>query len=152
MAHKIKAPKSNKPRNAKLNSSLLSSGRKMTTRSPEQYATLVSKALEIVLQHLLIPSNNLRGFDSLITALETERLPDLREKIITAHITHWNAHTNQVIELDGAEFIKEQLTNKFSKDMQHREDGTAVERMEKILRETDVSRDWMPYVLSQVII
>ncbi len=123
----------------------------MTTRSPEQYATLVSKALEIVLQHLLIPSNNLRGFDSLITALETERLPDLRDKIITAHTTHWNADTNEFKELDGAIFIKEQLTKKLTNDLHHRDDRAEVERMENLLRESDVTRDWIPCVLTQVI-
>ncbi len=123
----------------------------MTTRSPEQYATLVSKALEIVLQHLLIPSNNLRGYDTLITALETERLPELRDKIITARTTHWNADTNEFKELDGAIFIKEQLTSKLTNDLQHRDDRAEVERMENLLRESDVTRDWIPCVLTQVI-
>ena len=122
----------------------------MTKRSPEQYATLVSKALEIVLQHLLIPSNNLRGFDTLMTALESERLPELREKIITARTTHWNADTNALEEIHDAKLIREQLTWKLTNDLQHDHDTTDIERLENLLQRINVSWDWMPCVLSQV--
>ncbi len=122
----------------------------MTKRSPEQYATLVSKALEIVLQHLLIPSNNLRGYDTLITVLETERLPELRDKIITARTTHWNADTNALEEIHDAKLIREQLTWKLTYDLQHDHDTTDIERLENLLQRINVSWDWMPCVLSQV--
>ena len=67
------------------------------------WADLVCKALEIVLHHWLVPSNNLKGWNSMITELETARLPNLAEDVIR--------HEIELLKLDeqGANKLKDNL-------------------------------------------
>ena len=54
--------------------------------SSDAYNLLACRALEIVLQHWLVPSNNLRGFDCMIDDLEKRRLPELLERIVEGRL------------------------------------------------------------------
>jgi hypothetical protein len=49
-------------------------------------SSLVCRGLEIVLQHVMAPSNALKGWSSMIEFLEMERLPEVREKIIETRL------------------------------------------------------------------
>ncbi len=54
--------------------------------SSDAYNLLACRALEIVLQHWLVPSNNLRGLDCMIADLEKRRLPELQEQIVEGRL------------------------------------------------------------------
>jgi hypothetical protein len=48
--------------------------------------SLVWRALEIVLQHVMAPSNALHGWATMVEQLENETLPDVRDKLIETRL------------------------------------------------------------------
>ncbi len=114
------------------------------SRSPENGAALASKALEIVLQHWLIPSSSLKGFDSVITELENQHLPDLKEKVIANRITC-------ILNKDPqANKEKVEHESRLAVDHWRYFDQNVVTMLVFELNSIDIATDWLPTIRAMV--
>ncbi len=110
------------------------------SRSAENDAALASKALEIVLQHWLVPSSSLKGFDSVITELENHHFLDLKEKVVANRITCILTKDPQ------ANKEKVELESRLAVDQWRYFDQNVVSILEDELKGINVTSDWLPKI------